>query len=48
MKKTKLILIIAIISVRVIRNMKKWQVLFTELEYWADSLENMSIEELNE
>ena len=39
---------IAIISVRVIRNMKRWQILFTELEYWADSLENMSIEELNE
>ena len=37
-----------LLSIKVIRNMKDWQLLFTELEFWAETIENMSIEELNE
>ena len=37
-----------LISIKVIRNLKDWQLLFTELEFWAESIEKMSIVELTE
>ena len=39
---------LVLISIKVIRNFKDWQLLFTELEFWAETIENMSVEELNE